>query len=192
MLKLSDIARCVEQAVDYKPNGPLGEFYGEYYSPYYAFFILAMAMPGKNKIAVELGVDRGRGLVSLAYGAGKDGKVYGVDNKVAPSLTIAVNMFNNTTFIHAAADPVPEGMPEKDIFLLHVDTEHSYSAAKTDFEAYESRLADRAIVVFDDLHAAEDSVLCYFNELPYPKIQDDRMHPVCGWGVILYERESNE
>jgi len=41
--------------------------------------------------------------------------------------------------------------------------------------------------MFDDLHAMDNGVLKAFYELPYPKIQDDRLHPVNGYGVLIYE-----
>ena len=183
----SDLSRCIEQANEYKPVGKLAEFYGEYYSPYYAFFIKAMAIPGVRhpKVAVELGVDQGRGLISLAYGGGNGCRVYGIDHTLKDRTQIAINMFNNITFLQTNSNPPPGEIPDG-IYLLHIDTEHSYSQAETEFEAYKPKLAKNAIVVFDDLHAQDDSVLEYFMSLPYPKIQDDRMHPTCGWGVMLY------
>lgn len=182
-----DLSRCIENALDWNPYGDLKEFYGDYYSPYYAFMLFAMALPNPNynRVAVELGVDQGRGLVSLAHGGGNGSHVYGVDHTIKDKTQIAVNMFSNITFIQADSDPPPDEIPD-DIYLLHIDTEHSYSMAKAEFEAYESKLANNAIVIFDDLHAQDDSVLKYFYELPYPKIQDDRLHPQCGWGVMLY------
>lgn len=59
--------------------------------------------------------------------------------------------------------------------------------AKAEFEAYKPYLKPGAVVLFDDLHAAEDSVLEYFISLPYPKIQEDRLHPGCGYGVMIYD-----
>ena len=73
------------------------------------------------------------------------------------------------------------------INLLHIDTEHSYAMAKAEFEAYKPYLAKGAYVLFDDLHAMDDDVLMYFDELDYYKIQDDRLHPICGYGILIYE-----
>jgi hypothetical protein len=150
--------------------------------------IYAMSMPSSNyyRIAVELGVDQGRGLVSLAYGGGNGSRVYGIDHTKKPQIDEALRLFNNITFLQTNSNPPPGKIPDN-IYLLHIDTEHSASQAETEFEAYKPKLASPAIVIFDDLHAQEDSVLEYFMSLPYPKIQDDRMHPVCGWGVVLYE-----
>jgi hypothetical protein len=33
----------------------------------------------------------------------------------------------------------------------------------------------------------DDGVLKAFYELSYPKIQDDRLHPGNGYGVLIYE-----
>ena len=81
---------------------------------------------------------------------------------------------------------MPQGIDNIDV--LHIDTEHSYSQAKAEFEAYEPFLNDGAVVLFDDLHAMEDSVLEYFNTLDYPRIHEDGLHPVCGYGVLLYQK----
>lgn len=189
MSRFSDLSKCIDLAIDYVPHSPLKEFYGDYYSPYYAFMLFAMALPGSNyqRVAVELGVDQGRGLVSLAYGGGKNSKVFGIDHTLKDKTQIAVNMFDNITFLQTNSNPPPSEIPN-DIYLLHIDTEHSYAQAETEFEAYKPKLANNAIVIFDDLHAQEDDVLKYFMSLPYPKIQDDRLHPSCGWGVMLYAK----
>jgi hypothetical protein len=190
-LNLVDLARCIEQAAGFKPYGIIEDFCGEYYSPYYGFFILAMALPQSNRqrVAVELGCDQGRGLISLAYGGGKGATVYGIDHTRKPQIERALKLFNNIVFLQTNSNPPPGEIPD-DIYLLHIDTEHSASQARTEFEAYKHKLASPAIVVFDDLHAqagSPESVLEYFMSLPYPKVQDDRMHPTCGWGMILYE-----
>ena len=98
-----------------------------------------------------------------------------------------LNRYHNILFFQKPSMPVPIDI-NRPISLLHIDTEHSYSMAKAEFEAYRPWLANGAVVLFDDLHAMEDDVLRYFNELPYEKIQDDRLHPVCGYGVMTYER----
>jgi hypothetical protein len=41
--------------------------------------------------------------------------------------------------------------------------------------------------MFDDLHAMDDGVLQAFAELPYAKIQQDKLHPGNGYGVLIYE-----
>jgi len=107
----------------------------------------------------------------------------------APELAKVLSQFDNIQFYQRDSMPVPLELRNGDerIALLHIDTEHSYSMAKAEFEAYRPLLTSPAVVVFDDLHAMGDDVMRYFVSLPYPKIIDDRMHPSCGWGVLLYQ-----
>ncbi len=58
--------------------------------------------------------------------------------------------------------------------------------AQEEFKAYQGHLAPGAVVLFDDLHARDDDVLKFFFSLPYPKFQDDRLHPSCGYGALVY------
>jgi len=141
-----------------------------------------------NGLLVELGVEQGRGLVSMAA-ANCSNRVIGFDSYWHPMLNMNLNNFPNAQFINLSSLPVRDviTMQNKYVSLLHIDTEHSYSMAKAEFEAYQPYLAKGAYVLFDDLHAIEDEVLRYFNELPYEKVQDDRLHPSCGYGVMIYE-----
>ena len=141
----------------------------------------------KNGLLVELGVHKGRGIASLAT-ASKSNLVIGLDSAYdGLELEEVLAKFHNIWFWHTSSMPVSDYFTGKTINLLHIDTEHSYSMAKAEFEAYQPYLAKGAYVLFDDLHAIEDEVLTYFNELPYEKVQDDRLHPSCGYGVMIYE-----
>ncbi len=184
-LRLHDLATHIDEALEFEPSLLLREFCGAYYSPYYLFMNHMANRLGENGLLVELGCDMARGLVSLAL-SGK--QVVGIDHTHKPGVAKAQAAFKNIVFLEQDSDPVPEWFANQDkkITLLHIDTEHSYSMAKAEFEAYEHLLDIPSVVIFDDLHAQEDAVLEYFMSLPYPKIQDDRLHPECGWGVILY------
>lgn len=142
----------------------------------------------KDGLLVELGVESGRGLASLASG-NKTNFVIGLDSHYHPDLDKNLSDFDNIWFFNLPSMPVPSIITRQHrlISLLHIDTEHSYSMAKAEFESYQPYLAKGAYVLFDDLHAIEDEVLRYFNELPYEKVQDDRLHPSCGYGVLVYE-----
>lgn len=187
-MQFSTIVKEIEKAATYKPDGSasrgIAKIWGDYYSPYYRFFWKIAELLPKDTIQVELGVHNGRGLCSLAMG-GK--QVYGIDHTLIPELENNISHFSNIVFIQADSTPVPVQF-DRPISLLHIDTEHSYSQAKVEFESYQPYLADNAIVIFDDLHAQEDAVLRYFYELPYQKMQVDAMHPVCGWGVLLWTK----
>ena len=161
--------------------------YGDYYSPYYnLMYILAGQID--NGLLVELGVNKGRGLVSLAAGNSSN-EVIGLDSHVWPGLLDTLKPYPNAWFLNLPSMPVPVPIAEhkRKINLLHVDTEHSYSMAKAEFEAYKPYLAKGAYVLFDDLHAMDNDVRRYFYELPYEKVEDDRLHPSCGYGVLIYE-----
>lgn len=184
-----NLKRLVNKAIQAKPLASLSWLYGDYYSPYYTLMYL-LAGTIKNGLLVELGVESGRGLASLAMG-GKDNNniVIGLDSHRNPNLDTVLPRCPGTMFFNWSSMPVPDVISglERSIHLLHIDTEHSYSMAKAEFEAYRPYLAKGAYVLFDDLHAQDDDVLRYFNELPYEKVQDDRLHPSCGYGVLVYE-----
>lgn len=131
---------------------------------------------------VELGCEKGRGLLALAL-TGKD--VVGFDLNREPDLDLSE--YPNVTFFKESSLPVHPFLSGKQIGLLHIDTEHSYSQASNEFGQFRSYLAKPAVIIFDDLHAMDDEVLRFFNELPFPKIQDDELHPGCGWGAVWYE-----
>ncbi len=181
---LGKVAELIDLALDSEPHLDLVSLYGDYYFPYYNLLYL-LASRSTWGIAVELGVEKGRSAASLAQG--NLDRVIGLDNNVLPEIYQVEAAFPNFTFLHLPSLPPPEDyISGKCISILHIDTEHSYSMANAEFEAYEPHLLNGAVVCFDDLHAQDDDVLKYFMELPYPKIQDDRLHPVCGYGVLIY------
>jgi hypothetical protein len=185
-LRFPQVAQCVENAARFKPFGKLLDFCGNYYSPYYAFMMLAMSrIYDSDKLAVELGCDQGRGLVALAMSGGT---VIGIDHTRKVGMNKAQEICPNIIFLEQDSLPIPEPFTTlgRKIDVLHIDTEHSYAQASEEFRHYKPFLNSPSLVIFDDLHAQDDSVLKFFMELPYVKIQDDRMHPECGWGVIYY------
>ncbi len=181
-MRLAFLTWMINEALIRPIPKELSKFCGKWYSPYYnLFYLLAERHKGTF---VELGVDKGRGSFAFVLG-GCD--AVGIDHTRNDDIGILDNKFPNFVFLETNTLPVPEQIKELKIDFLHIDTEHSYSMAKAEFEAYQPYLNSPAIVFFDDLHAQEDSVLKYFNELPYQKIQEDKLHPVDGFGVVLYE-----
>ncbi len=179
------LRRIVNKAIKSAPLPSLSWLYGDYYSPYYSLMYL-LAGTIENGLLVELGVESGRGLVSMAV-ANRSNLAIGFDSHQHPDLLENLRGFPNALFTNLPSMPVPRIITSRQISLLHIDTEHSYSMAKAEFEAYKPYLAKGAYVLFDDLHAQDDDVLRYFNELDYEKVQDDRLHPTCGYGVVIYE-----
>jgi cephalosporin hydroxylase len=187
-MKLENI---IKKSLKEEPPANLSWVYQEFYSPYYNLMRL-LAATIKDGTLVELGVHKGRGLASLAAG-NPDNIIIGLDTVFDPDLHFVLDEFPDIEFLQRASLPAtsdifkdPHGGTYP-IHLLHIDTEHSYAMAKAEFEAYKPYLVNGAYVLFDDLHAMDDDVLKYFNELPYYKIQDDRLHPICGYGVLVYE-----
>lgn len=192
-MKLEKLAKLIELAIDNDPPSIIKRICtnedGNWYQPYYHLMWL-LATEIKYGKMVELGVEQGRGIMSMAAGCGPNYQVIGFDNNddiLSRSSEMMVN-FSNLTVYALPSLPVPDFIEAngRHIALLHIDTEHSYPMAKAEFEAYEPYLLPGAVVLFDDLHAQGNDVLRYFSELPYPKIQDDRLHPVNGYGVMLY------
>lgn len=181
------LSKVIDRAVKYNPPPELEWLYGPYYSPYYSLMYL-LARQIKAGLLVELGVHTGRGLASLAAG-NPSNIVIGFDTVKRAELDEIVRRYNNVVFFNEPSLPVSMAISQhpRPISLLHIDTEHSYATAKAEFEAYEPYLADGAYVLFDDTHAQNDGVLKYFDGLPYFKICDDRLHPTCGYGVLIYE-----
>lgn len=126
-------------------------------------------------------------LATLKAGYGTHSRIIGIESQPQEKLYNFLKRYPSIQFYHRSSLPVKEGLFDgQQISLLHIDTEHSYSQAKNEFEAYKPYLLDGAIVIFDDLHAMNDDVKRYFDELPYQKIEDEDLHPSCGWGVVLY------
>lgn len=185
-MNLSTIGWAIDQSLKRPAPKQLLEICDQWYSPYYnLFYILSSGICHEKykTVAVELGVDQGRG--SAAFALSGLCQVYGIDHTYKVGLN-RLDDFDNFDFVKSDTLPVPEQLKNVKISLLHIDTEHSYPMAKAEFEAYKPLLTNPAIVFFDDLHAQDDDVLKYFMELPYPKIQDDRLHPENGFGVMLY------
>jgi hypothetical protein len=176
---LSKLANFIDAAIYTLPPVKIAHMCGEYYQPYYYLMYLLAGEIHQGAI-VELGVNKGYGLSSFAYGSNPGVQVIGLDLNVEPEFCP-----DNAEFYLMSALPVPDFI--NDIAILHIDTEHSYGNALNEFGQYEPYLLPGAVVLFDDLHAMNDGVLRAFYELPHPKIQDDRLHPVNGYGVLIYE-----
>jgi hypothetical protein len=177
-MNLSKLAQLIDLAVRDDPPKQLADMCKNYYQPYYHLMYL-LAKDVQRGDIVELGVFDGWGVSSFAYG-NPDIKVIGLDLNVSPIFTP-----DNVEFHLMSALPVPDFIG--DIAILHIDTEHSYSNALNEFMQYKPHLLPGAVVMFDDLHAMDNGVLKAFYELPYDKIQCDKLHPGNGYGVLIYE-----
>jgi hypothetical protein len=179
-MKLARVAKLTERAIHNDAPRQIRAICDEHYQPYYHLFYLLAKNLRRGAVVVELGVNKGYGVCSFALG-NSSAKVIGLDLNVEPEYTL-----KNVDFHLMSALPVPDFI-EKNVSILHIDTEHSYGNALNEFWQYEPYLLPGAVVCFDDLHAMDNGVLKAFYELPYPKIQDDRLHPGNGYGVLIYE-----
>lgn len=177
-MKLSRLAELIEIAVHGKPPPILLDICEEYYHPYYHLMYLLAGDIIRGDI-VELGVAKGRGVASFAYG-NPEARVIGLDLNTGPMYKP-----KNVEFHLMSALPVPDFIG--DVAILHIDTEHSYGNALNEFMQYRCKLLPGAVVMFDDLHAMDNGVLQAFMELPYDKIQCDKLHPTNGYGALIYE-----
>lgn len=177
-MNLTKLAELIDNAIYGYPPPCLANMAQKYYQPYYYLMYLLAAEVREGDI-VELGVSNGYGVSSFAYG-NPSAKVIGLDLNVSP-----IYCPPNVDFHLMSALPVPDFVGE--IAILHIDTEHSYGNAQNEFMQYKPHLLPGSVVMFDDLHAMDNGVLQAFYELPYPKIQDDRLHPVNGYGVLIYD-----
>jgi hypothetical protein len=182
MIYLWQLRHLIDIAINHSPPAPLQ--YDKYYQPYYHLMYLLSGFID-NGLRVELGVEKGRGLGAMALG--NTYRCIGLDNNLLPQATALCRNVAHMDVYHISSLPVPSFIPYNSISLLHIDTEHSYAMAKAEFEAYKPHLLPSAIVLFDDLLAQESDVLRYFEELTYPKIRNDKLHPECGYGVVIHE-----
>lgn len=178
-MNLSKLAKLIEIAINSPPPRILSNMAGDYYQPYYYLMYLLAKEYDERGCFVELGVAKGWGMSSLALGNPK-AKVIGLDLNVEP-----VFRPDNAEFYLMSALPVPEFI--NGISILHIDTEHSYGNAQNEFMQYRCKLLPGAVILFDDLHAMDDGVLRAFYELPYDKIQCDALHPINGYGALIFD-----
>lgn len=189
-MQIDVLAGLVNSAVNNSPPecisracGP-GEGYASYY---HLAYLLAHHMA--PCVVVELGVAYGRFLHCAAL-ATPVNTIIGVDIVRYPALDAILSAHGNVAFVNKPSVPVPDEISSviTAIDILHIDTTiHTRDQVKSEFEAYEGMLSDGAVVMFDDLRAAED-LIKYYDSLPYPKIREDRLHSALGYGVMVYTK----
>ena len=182
-MDLETLVALSERAIDEDPPAAVKELCVDYYRPYYHLMYL-VAQETMSGLFIELGTDTARGCGCLATGA-PAATVWGIDHTLKPKALAVAEQLSNL-ILHERPSLPPPDLAGRYVSILHIDTEHSYSMALAEFEAYQGTLAPGAVVLFDDLHAQDDDVLRYFESLPYPKFQDDRLHSTCGYGGLVY------
>lgn len=185
-MTLEELRGLVDSSLNYALDEIVANCDG-YFSPYYQLLYLLGCYLEKEDLMgqplfVELGVDKGRGSFAMLKGWAK---VIGVEQNDKACFSMS---HPNLTLLKCSSTPVPPEIAAlgKSIALLHVDTEHSFAQAREEFNAYRPYLKDGAVVLFDDTNAMEGEVRRFVESLPYEKFFDDRLHPSCGYGGIIY------
>lgn len=195
-MEFSRLMELVELAIEMPPTEKIMDYCGDYFSPYYNLLYLVAKKNGSGR-CVELGVETGRGVNAIIEGVmhGPTGSlgIFGIDNNKMPELDRLLLPTPQFTFFLGSSLPPPTilgdptaGRPTP-ITLLHIDTEHSFAQAREEFNAYKPFLIDGAVVLFDDTNAMEGDVRKFVETLPYEKFFDDRLHPSCGYGGLVYK-----
>ena len=96
-----------------------------------------------------------------------------------------------STLIRSTFDTALPHFSDGSIDLLHLDGLHTYDAVRHDFETWQPKLSDRAIVLFHDTNerAADFGVWRYWNELAekHPSFNFPHCH---GLGVLCYGKNA--
>ena len=193
-MDMATMKALVEQALQKPPQDLPFRGDQQYYTycPYYHLLFLlvrhmaAQRPSSKKVVAVECGVEGGRGVASLAA-ASPQADVYGYDIRFhGMELCKVLTTYSNITFIQRSSVPAQLGeLPPIDI--LHLDSAQTYNQVKTEFETYSPGMVSGGVILIDDLLQWEEDmgVMRAFNEIPWPKFQDDRVHPGAGYGIVL-------
>ena len=136
----------------------------------------------KPQITVDLGVDYGYSLISLAYN--NPGMVFGIDCFEGDEWTGNRNTydyvnqkiqelnFNNVELVIGYFDDIIKTwyLP---IDILHIDGFHSYEAVKNDFEKWSPYVKKNGVIMFHDTnsHDSRFGVKQFFNELDLHKVE---------------------
>lgn len=136
----------------------------------------------KPQITVNLGVDYGYSLISLAYN--NPGMVFGIDCFEGDEWTGIRNTyeyvnqkiqelnFNNVKLVIGYFDDIIKTwyLP---IDILHIDGFHSYEAVKNDFEKWSPYVKKNGVIMFHDTnsHDSRFGVKQFFNELDLHKVE---------------------
>lgn len=206
--KLSDIQTLIEEALTEPDTGDawLDARYDEqvgiigHTNPYYRLFYL-IAKTLKPDFVVELGSWRAIAASHFAVG-NFDSEVITIDihreDKVAQQHCIeAMQHYPNLTYLNGWTwdDNTVQVVrtADKPISILYVDAWHDYQYVKKEWDLYSPLLADVALVICDDITADFnfEGMIDFWNELPYEKFLDNRVHPGIPMGFLRFDRNQD-
>jgi hypothetical protein len=150
------------------------------------------------KITVELGVDHGFSLFSLAVD--NPGQVYGIDlfegdahagGRNAAEQFAAVeqfkndNGFTNVTVLKDKFSAVAATWTEK-VDILHIDGLHHYDSVKEDYKTWAPHLHEKSVILFHDTSAYPEGPGRFFSEQKLPRAAFSHS---AGLGVMTADQE---
>jgi hypothetical protein len=165
----------------------------------FAFWLVDILKP---RCLVELGVFRGFSYLAMCQAASTLNprpRCYGVDNWrgdehagfYGEEVFKALKDYHDPLYsdfsqlIRSNFDAAASRFPDGSIDLLHIDGRHYYEDVKHDFETWQPKLSEQAIVLLHDtnVHAAEFGVWKFWKELigQYPSFEFFHGH---GLGVL--------
>ena len=184
--RINQINEALAAAIQPPDDLWLAAHHGDWYSPYYGF-MYHLARIIKPNLSFETGVHNGRASASLAVGY-PDGMVVGVDPHDHPMLDNVRQHCKNFVFLQSSSTfkntiDYITNLPHK-IDILHFDTEHSYGQVMNEWIAHRNSITNGTVLLFDDTHACDDSVLRAVYDLPLRwRMKADWLHPVCGYAI---------
>lgn len=123
----------------------------------YYRFLLALASVVRPSLSVELGVCKGGASLHLALGYSQN-KVIGVDHALSypDHVQYVKSVCPNFEFwlMDSIESAVEVNKLDLKVNILFLDTKHVYDQVMGEYKAYESLLAEDAVVLFDDLDCA--------------------------------------
>jgi predicted O-methyltransferase YrrM len=160
------------------------------------------------KLVVELGTHRGASLFSAilaAQSAGLTTEIVAVDHwrgdmhageydeSVFSNFLERLNAlaYPPSRWIRSDTADAAAGFSDNSVDLLHIDADHTYEGVKRDFEAWQPKLTECAVVLLHDTRVsrAEFGVRQYFEELK-SQFRSLNLAHHNGLGIVLMGQES--
>jgi Methyltransferase domain len=172
-------------------------------------FAMWLVQTHRPSITVELGVHTGNSFFAMCQAAASNNfhtKCHGIDTwegdkhagNYDDSIWQDVKNYADRTYPDIAVlhrcffDDAVSIFKDKTIDILHIDGLHTYEAVRHDFEAWQPKLSERAIVLFHDISEYRDDfgVHIFWKELctKYNNVSFTHSH---GLGVLFYGADSN-
>lgn len=192
-MNANDIVEMAQYAKSarYKNDSWLGKLPGSGPMYYHFLYALSQRLPNNTTFLV-LGVNQA---VCCAHicGANELLNVIGVDNNPTTAAWALHSSVNNFHYVidlsigDVALERIASHHALRPISAVFFDTTHTYEQVKGEYVVLKPFLSAGTVLVFDDVHAAENGVMRAVNEIPGSYIPLDYLHDTLGFGVKLYQ-----